>query len=152
MSDKKLGRPPEYKPEYVNALVHYFSDSEPEQNEYGEVKTKDFPTLAGFAVKVGVHRETLLEWSKDPNKPDFSDAYDRAKAFQENYLLVNGLKGKIAPLFGIFVAKSICGLRDKQPGEEAAVNINNNNFVHKTTEELEARFEEIVRDYKKEQE
>jgi hypothetical protein len=137
-----LGRPSLFKPEFTQALLDYF-DIDPYTEKVKQVVTKsgdvldvktevasDFRTLAGFAVKIGVHRDTLHEWSKAKNDdgslkhPEFSDAYARAKDFQENYLAVNGNKGLIQPQFGMFTAKNVLGWREKQPGEEDKVNIN----------------------------
>lgn len=128
-TESNAGRPSKYKPEYTEELLEYFSD-----HPYS-VKTKrvavgdgefatvdqevpnDFPTLAGFAIKIGVHRDTLHEWSECGHYPEFSDAYKRVKDFQERYLLVNGLKGIINSAFGIFAMKNILKWRDKQPDE-----------------------------------
>lgn len=118
----ELGRPTLYKPEYVEELLEYF-DQEPYVEVEKTVPTKkgpvqinvdeatDFPTLAGFAIKIGVHRDTLHEWSK--KYPEFSDAYKRAKDFQENYIATNGMKGLVNPAFAIFTAKNVLGWRDK---------------------------------------
>ena len=72
--------------------------------------------LLAVIYVIGVHRDTLQEWAKQ--HPDFSVAYERAKDFQENFLITNGLKGMGSTLFGIFVAKNVLGWRDKQPGED----------------------------------
>jgi hypothetical protein len=135
MDEKKpVGRPSEYDPKYADMLLEYF-DVPPYVEQIKKLITKkgevievptdvpsDFPTLAGFAIKLGVHRDTLLEWSK--THPEFSGAYKRAKDFQEHYLTVNGNKGLIDTAFGIFTAKNVLKWRDRQPGEEDKININ----------------------------
>lgn len=126
-----VGRPTLYKSEYTQRLLDYF-DVEPYYERITKIVTKkgdvievpkdeanDFPTLAGFAVLIGVHRDTLHEWSTAENEdgellyPDFSDAYKRAKDFQEAYIAINGLKGHVNPTFAIFIAKNVLGWTDK---------------------------------------
>lgn len=129
MSDEKpLGRPSLYKPEYCDQILDYFS-VEPYEEKIKKVHTKsgdvielpyevaaDFPSFAGFAAKIGVHRESLLNWTEQ--FPDFFDAYKRAKDLQENFILINGHKSLINTAFGIFTAKNVLGYRDKHPGED----------------------------------
>lgn len=144
------GRPTDYDPKYVQMLIDYFS--EPPYVEKTKIvmnkwnmqveipydDATDFKSLAGFAVKIGVHRETLLNWSKQ--HPDFFDAYKRAKDFQENYLVVNGNKGLVNPAFGIFTAKNVLNWRDKK---EIDVRDNVNDLsdeeIDKKMAELEAK-------------
>lgn len=134
MKKSKAGRPTSYKPEYAEELIEYFSEP-PYKETMKTVVTKlgdvlevptleatDFKTLAGFAIKIGVCKDTLHEWSKV--HPEFSDAYKRAKEFQENFLAVNGNKGLINPAFSIFTAKNVLKWRDKQPEEVDQVNVN----------------------------
>ncbi len=124
IENKALGRPTEYDPKYVQALLDYF-DVKPYEQRLEDIVTSkgdvitikkdvasDFKTLAGFAVSIGFHRDTLHKWSQD--FPEFSDAYKRAKDFQENFLAVNGNKGLISPAFGIFTAKNVLNWRDKK--------------------------------------
>lgn len=128
MQENTNGRPSKYKDEYCQLLLDYFSE-EPYREVIRKVHTKqgdvieipedvanDFPTLAGFAIKIGVHRDTLLEWSKQ--FPEFSGAYKRASDFQEHFIVTNGMKSLVNPAFAIFTAKNVLKWRDKQPGEE----------------------------------
>lgn len=132
--ETKPGRPSKYKHEYCEQLIEYFS-VEPYREVLKKIVTKqgdvievpeneanDMPTLAGFAISIGVHRDTLLEWSKE--YPEFSGAYKRAIDFQENFLVTNGNKGLINPAFGIFTAKNILKWKDKQADENDQININ----------------------------
>lgn len=118
-----FGRPTEYKPEYCQKLIEYFS-VKPYELKKKQIVTKsgevceieqevanDMPTLAGFAIQVGVDRHTLAKWAK--KHTDFGAAYKMAKEFQENYLVKNGMKSLIHPVFSIFVAKNVIGWRDK---------------------------------------
>jgi hypothetical protein len=121
------GRPTEYKEEYVQKLLDYFSKplykevskkittKKGDVIEITEEKASDFPTLAGFALSIGHHRETLLEWAKI--YPNFSDAYKKAKDQQENFLVINGLKGLVEQPMVIFTAKNVLNWRDKKDVE-----------------------------------
>lgn len=121
------GRPTKYDPKYAGMLMEYFDvpagyDAEVE-NSKGVLQSvrhaADFPTFAGFANSIDVHRETLLNWADtdengEPLNPEFFDAYKKAKDHQERILIQNGLKGGYHPAFAIFTAKNVIGWRDKQ--------------------------------------
>lgn len=160
---KSPGRPSGYKPEHVKKLIDYFSRAPYRQvtkkisedqkvveipmfHEDGRPvqETSDFPTFAGFAISIGVHRDTLVEWSK--NFAEFSDAYKKAKDFQENWLAVNGNRGLLPPAFAIFTAKNILGWRDKQP-DEVDVVVNNHAL---SDDQLDNRIQALLKSKKKE--
>lgn len=145
----KRGAPSKYKPEYAEELIRYF-DIEPYREVAKDITSKsgdvftvhedranDFPSLAGFAVHLGVHRDTLHQWSTE--HPEFSDAYKRAKDFQENFLVINGNRGLIPAPFGIFTAKNILKWRDKQPDEVDTVV---NNILNVSDDELDRKIKE----------
>lgn len=164
---KNLGRPSSFRPEYVDELITYFSKPTYSQAvkritetiESGEKKiteipqfredgtpvleASDFPTMAGFAIKIGVHRDTLQEWAK--NHADFSDAYKKAKDYQENFLAVNGNRGLLPPAFAIFTAKNVIQWRDKQP-DEVDVVVNNHAL---SDEQLDNRIEALLKSKQK---
>lgn len=135
MSENKnpVGRPSKYDPKYIDELIEYFSIPPWEWQEKqmvsakGDVvtvmvkETNDFPTLAGFAIKIGVCRDTLHEWASV--HPNFSDVYKRAKDYQENFLVVNGNRGLIPAAFGIFTLKNINNWRDRTEVEQTNKNI-----------------------------
>jgi len=88
-TEQPRGRPSKYKSDYCDELIKYF-DIEPHFETpvittYKDGTTKeevkfipsDLPTLAGFAKKIGVHRDTVNQWEKDHK--EFSDAINRAK-------------------------------------------------------------------------
>lgn len=106
------GQPSRYDSKFIQMLLDYFNVKPYSENTLGKLEASDFPTLAGFATVIGVHRETLLNWTKV--HPEFFDAYKRAKDFQESFLVVNGLKGLINPAFAIFTAKNVLNWRDKR--------------------------------------
>lgn len=118
------GRPSKYNSRLCEEVIKYF-DIEPHfetpvTTTYKDGTTKeeiklipsDLPTLAGFAVKIGVHRDTIDQWRKDHK--EFSDAIKKAKECQENILVTNGLQGLYAQPFAIMASKNILNWRDKQ--------------------------------------
>jgi hypothetical protein len=72
----------------------------------------DLPFIEGFANSIGVHRDTLHEWTK--RHPEFSDAYKRAKQLQRVMLWSNGLKGLYAQPYAILTTKNITDWRDQK--------------------------------------
>lgn len=110
MQSRKIGRPTKYKKHFSKLLLQYFDVRPYFENKTGKLVTADFPSIAGFAISIGVHRDTLHEWAT--KYPEFSDAYKRAKDFQENYLVINGNKGLINSTFAIFTAKNVLNWRD----------------------------------------
>lgn len=119
----ECGRPTAYDPKLCDDLLDFF-DVEPyrevevtitykdgrEETRFEE-RANDLPTLAGFARRIGVHRDTLHEWSKQ--YPEFSDAIKRAKEFQEDVWVTNGMKGYYPAAFAIFFGKNNLGYKDK---------------------------------------
>jgi len=119
-----VGRPSSYDKKYCDEIIDYF-DIEPHfetpvvitykdgtTKEEVKLMPSDLPTLAGFAVKIGVCRDTLNQWSKDHE--EFSDAIKRAKECQENILVTNGLQNLYAQPFAIMASKNILNWRDKK--------------------------------------
>jgi len=118
------GAPTKYNPKYCEEILDYF-DIEPHfetpviitykngtTKEEVKLMPSDLPTLAGFAVKLGVHRDTLNEWAK--TYEEFSDAIKRAKDCQEQILITNGLQNLYAQPFAIMASKNILNWRDRK--------------------------------------
>jgi hypothetical protein len=132
-----MARPTEFKTEYTDELFQYFAEGvktrtdietyqKPDGEEYEiEVPSSrqpEFPTLAGFAIKIGVNRDTLLEWAK--HNKDFEQVYKMAKEFQEHYLVNRGLTAQVNPRFAMFFLINNCGYRTKHAEDSDQVNIN----------------------------
>lgn len=131
------GRPTAYKPEYCRQIIEYFA-VEPTITRKREVYDKkrqevveieeevpaELPTLAGFASKLGVHRDTLNQWSRDHE--EFSDAIKISKAHQERILAANGLKGMYQPVVSIFALKNLADWHDKVDVQSQNTNHNLN--------------------------
>ena len=128
---RPVGRPSSYKDEYVDDLIRFFDQSvytikttyDKEGNEKVEKVLNPFPTLARFATKVGVTRETLHDWATEKlangelRYPEFAYAYKRAKDFQEALLVEGAIGGMYQANFSIFTAKNVLGWRDKMEQE-----------------------------------
>jgi len=80
------GRPTKYVHEMASMVSEYLSKYE----EDGHV----IPTLAGLSLHLHVSRETINQWGKDEDKPEFSDAIEGLKAEQEIKLFAGGLTGQ----------------------------------------------------------
>lgn len=118
------GQPTEYKPEYCQQLIDYFS-IEPleiirEQEIVGTEGGKHisrrlpqrFPWFEGFARSISVHRNTLKNWCAE--HPEFAEAYDTAKDLQREFIVDVALSGAAPPSFAIFTMKNVCGWRDER--------------------------------------
>ena len=123
----KVGRPTKYRDEFVDMLLEFFSQSPTREVTVKDAKGNEtvqelpgvFPTLARFAVNIGVTTETLHDWAtaKNPDgshrHSEFSYAYKKAKNLQEANLVEGTMKGAYNSTFAIFTAKNVLGWRDK---------------------------------------
>ncbi len=124
------GRPTDYREEYCQQLVDFFS-IEPNRKEKvsvaeafdkkdGKVTFKKeewkivpntLPTIQKFCDKIGTTRKTLLEWTT--KHPEFLNAYEIAKEKYKDFLIENGLMNLYNGAFAIFVAKNTTDMKDK---------------------------------------
>jgi hypothetical protein len=129
-SKQSVGRPSKYEPRFAEMLIKFFDKPVTktvkktivhygQQIEIPVEVPETFPSLAAFAISIGVNKDTVLEWATASNDdgslkhPEFSGAYKRAKDFQERYLVENGLKGIIQPLFTKFVCINVLNWKEK---------------------------------------
>ena len=123
------GRPSKYKPRYCQDIVKFFSGKPYKETEVtysyknGDTKTvyedkaNDPPFFSGFARKIGVNTDTIVEWEK--KHKEFSAAYKKAKDLQKEFLVVNGLKGTYQTAFAIFTMKNLTDWRNKDEIEHS---------------------------------
>ena len=116
------GQPTAYRPGYCQELIDFFNVEPTSEKEIttidkkGNVTTRitevpnRLPTFEFFAASHGVCRDTVNAWSH--KFPQFSDAVRRAKDFQKNFLMQNGLAGHYPPSSYIFTAKNITDMKD----------------------------------------
>lgn len=117
------GRPSKYKERYNSEMIDFFDvEAAFMEEKGGKIYPSRFPTLARFALNIGVHTDTLYEWAHGRYKdkrlkhPTFSVTYKKAKLYQEAYLYENGLLGAIDKTFGIWATKTILGHREPERG------------------------------------
>lgn len=133
------GRPTKYKEEYCEQIIEFFNKDPYEAIEIevtdddGNVrktvatdksgdpilKPCQLPTKEGFAISIGVHRETLINWAKA--HPEFFDAIKTCEMMQENILVQNSLIKAYDKTFAIFTAKNVMGWSDK--GQSDYINV-----------------------------
>ena len=119
----KVGRPSKYRPDHhPEDVVAYFRVSldamkAPERvvSAQGGVKYVQAPvpppTLAGYAAKIGVRRETLWAWTQQHE--EFDEAVGICKGIQEQVLVTMGLLGAYRPGITVFMLKNLLGWQDK---------------------------------------
>lgn len=161
MTQKTIGRPKKYKPEYAVQLLESFSL---EEDSYKEVINKQgsvqlvarrMPTLERFANDIGVDTSTLYRWSVatkknsgEPLHPEFCMAYTRAKDCQMAYILEAGVVGALNPSFLNLFMKNAHGWKDKTEQEvshSAAIDMSEIDAELKLAAEERARRKEEMR-------
>lgn len=109
------GRPTKYDPKYCQEMLDFF-DRNYTQKKHGKTEACDFPSVAGFARRIGVAKSTLYEWAK--HCADFSNVLERCKDIQEDILISNSLKGSYNASFSQFLLKNTHGFKDRQEVEQ----------------------------------
>ena len=80
-----MARPTKYTEELLERAREYV-DSPPSDDDVVH-------SIAGLAIHLGIARDTVHAWAKDPEKGIFSDIVDDVLAKQERRLLAGGLTG-----------------------------------------------------------
>ena len=80
------GRPSKYTARVQKKAEDYLEN----YGDYGDV----MPMLCGLALAIGVHKDTIQDWSKDENKPEFSVLVGKVMQKQESVLFNESLKGE----------------------------------------------------------
>jgi len=127
LREEKRGAPTLYEPKYCEAVIAFFSrkpfepfmtkndkgEPVPATNKAGQpiMIPTELPTKEGFAISIGVHANTLLDWAKKHD--DFMCAIRKAENIQKNILIQNGLRGFYEPRFAQFVAKNVTDMKDQ---------------------------------------
>lgn len=97
-----MARPSSYNSKYINSVDEFVK----QKVEVGEI-----PTVEGFSVSLGHHKDTIYEWIK--KYPKFSDAIKKLLSYQAQMLQTNGLSQKYNPTMAIFLLKNNHGFKDK---------------------------------------
>lgn len=80
-----MGRPTKYTPELVEKAEAYVTA----YDSHGDA----IPSISGLSRVIGVSRETIHTWAKDPEKGEFSDTLKDLSEEQQRVLLNKGLTG-----------------------------------------------------------
>lgn len=105
------GRPSIYTPELVEQARAYLTD----YAKHGDA----FPNVAGLAVALGTHRDTLYAWARDETKPEFSDILAKIKTRQEAVLLSKGATGEFNSVISKMLLSSKHGYHEIQSVEHS---------------------------------
>lgn len=124
---KTRGRPTKYTPtmcKKVDEFLELMKDEE--TNDVVQVSSKGsesykrrvivrLPTIEKFARFVGVHKDTLYEWSS--KYKNFSDSLDKIVEEQKNRLIESGLSGEYNPTIAKLVLSANHGMAEKSESE-----------------------------------
>lgn len=100
-----------YKEEYCQKMIDFFNVPHTKLDADGNEVANSLPTFEKFAFSIGVHRETLLNWTE--KHQEFFDTYKKAKDLQKDMLIDLGMRGLYNSTFTIFTAKNITDMKDK---------------------------------------
>jgi len=115
----KVGRPSEYKEEYINEVDDYLKETTDEwivKGKQGNTTVKqgltvDLPTIEGFALRLDVNKVSLYRWEKEHE--EFSNALDKIRTEQQKRLLNMGLSGDYNPTIAKLILSSNHGMSEK---------------------------------------
>jgi len=93
------GRPTKYKPEYCDAIVTYFLESE------------GYPTLEGFCIPYTFSTSSLFDWAN--TYPEFSESKKKAVEIQKHRTMEGAINGSLNTAYAIFINKNCHGMKDK---------------------------------------
>ena len=102
------GRPSLYTPDMVDQVERYLK----EYRKHGDL----IPSVVGLAAVLDVARDTVIDWGRDKDKPEFSYMLKKIQTIQERTLLNGGLGGTLnAAITKLALAKH--GYHDKIDNE-----------------------------------
>lgn len=84
-----MGAPTKYSQEVLETAIDYVINF----GDYGD----EVPTIAGLAMAIKTHRDTIYDWSKQEDKKEFSDIVKILMTNQERKLVNGGLNGSMNP-------------------------------------------------------
>jgi hypothetical protein len=104
-----VGRPTSYKEEYNDLVDDYLKDCiDSYDNGKRDVK---LPTIGGFALMVGVNKQTLYNWGEE--HPQFLDSLNKIVEEQQNRLINQGLAGNYNSTIAKLILSSNHGMSEK---------------------------------------
>lgn len=106
------GRPSKYDAE-LQAKADYYVENFDDHIEIGD----RLPTIEGLALYLNLHRDTIYVWSKDSDKPEFSDTIENLMQKQKKLLFEYGLTGTFAATIVKLGLSANHGMNEKQERE-----------------------------------
>jgi hypothetical protein len=106
----KISHLSSYKEEYPQKLIDFFN-REHFQEIGGKTYPNFLPTVEGFCNLIGVTRTTYHLWRK--THPDFNEAHERSKSFQQEMLVNLSLLGFYKEGFAKFLAYNTTNLKSE---------------------------------------
>ncbi len=130
----RYGRPPKYKPEYVDMIIKFFDRPlyETYETMFGPKRIANpTPFFYEFAERIGCGEDTLIEWANLKKKgtdelkyPSFAEAYKICHKKQERFMVANGSMNLHNATITVFALKNMSGWRDVKD-----MNITEHNLV-----------------------
>jgi hypothetical protein len=163
-ANRSVGRPSEYKDEYVGQMIAFFNirtqsimettvldaQGNPKQDKEGNVITakipvvNTFPTFERFASDIGVTRQTLHHWAHEvdddgePVRPEFLYAYARARDLQAALTIEGSYGGVYESRAATLGLKNLAGWKDQLETHVEGT------ITTTTAEELEAVYQKGI--------
>ena len=120
-----VGRPNEYKEEYVQSADNYLAECQDEYQEFHKIRSNSdksadgydrlvkvrLPTLEGFSQYIGHHLGTLHEWAKLHS--EFSGALKKIRDEQHKRLVDGGLSGDYNSTIAKLILSANHGMRER---------------------------------------
>ena len=100
------GRPSKYNEEVLQVARDYLTNH---ATEHGH----KLPTISGLSLVLKVHKDTLYEWAKHPDKAEFSDALSNIMQLQHQELIDKGLDGTYNATIAKLILATNHGFADK---------------------------------------
>lgn len=118
------GRPTVYKESFIKEVDIYLQLCKDEYDEfhktrgdrsdsYERIVKVNLPTREGFAKHIGVTRQTIDDWSKQPEKKEFSYALSKIDEEQKQRLINMGLSGEYNSTIAKLVLSANHGMAEK---------------------------------------
>lgn len=100
-----IGRPSKYTTKLMDKAKDYLKN--------WEKLGRQVPSNCSLCVYLGITRQTVQDWKKDPKKPEFSYILEQISTIQEEVLIDKGLAGEFnSNICKLMMAKQ--GYSDKQ--------------------------------------
>jgi len=120
----KIGRPTEYKEEYIDKVDEYLklnvdeevqvvkqANTEKGYEMYDNKLKVRLPTIEGFAKFIGVNKTSLYEWEKV--NQEFSNALGKIRTEQQQRLINMGLSGDYNSTIAKLILSSNHGMSER---------------------------------------